>query len=102
MIVVGGDFNADTSSTNNCFYTTNRGKNWKAPKQPPHGYRSCVEYLTDKKIITCGTSGVDISADGGENWKLIAKKGYHVVRKAKDGEAVYLAGGNGRIAKLKE
>ena len=102
MIVVGGDFNADSSSVNNCFYTTNRGKSWKAPKQPPHGYRSCVEYLTEKNLITCGTSGVDYSTDGGDTWSLLTKEGYHVVRKAKDGEAVYLAGANGKIARLKE
>jgi photosystem II stability/assembly factor-like uncharacterized protein len=102
MIVVGGDFTADSSSVNNCFYSDNRGKSWQAPKQPPHGYRSCVEYLTEKNLITCGTSGVDFSADGGATWNLLTRDGYHVVRKAKDGEAVYLAGSNGRIAKLVE
>jgi len=102
MIVVGGDFSADTSVTNNCFYTTNRGKTWQAPRVPPRGYRSCVEYLTEKKLITCGTSGVDISNDGGNTWSFVTKDGYHVVRKAKDGKAVYFAGGGGRIAKLVE
>ena len=100
MIVVGGDFNADSSSVNNCFYTENRGKTWKAPKQPPHGYRSCVEYITEKRLITCGTKGVDYSNDGGDTWNLISKESFHVVRKAKDGKTVYLAGSNGRIAKL--
>lgn len=100
MIVVGGDFSADSSATNNCFYTKNGGKSWLAPKQPPHGYRSCVEYLTEKKLITCGTSGVDLSNDGGENWNYVTKEGFHVVRKAKDGSAVYLAGSNGRVGKL--
>ncbi|HYO22548.1 MAG TPA: oxidoreductase [Flavisolibacter sp.] len=102
MVVVGGDFNADSSSVNNCFYTSDRGKTWKAPKQSPHGYRSCVEYLTEKNLITCGTTGVDFSTDGGETWKLLTRDGYHVVRKAKDGKAVYLAGSGGRIAKLAE
>lgn len=102
MIVVGGDFNADTSTMSNCFYTTDRGKSWKAPKVPPHGYRSCVEYLTEKKLITCGTSGVDYSTDGGDTWTLITREGFHVARKAKDGKAVYLAGGGGRISKLIE
>jgi photosystem II stability/assembly factor-like uncharacterized protein len=100
MIVVGGDFTADSSSINNCFYTNNRGKTWKAPKQAPHGYKSCVEYLKEKKLITCGTSGVDYSVDGGDTWNFVTKDSYHVVRKAKDGEAVYFAGGNGRIGKL--
>jgi photosystem II stability/assembly factor-like uncharacterized protein len=102
MIVVGGDFNEATSSLNNCFYTTNRGKSWKAPKQSPHGYRSCVEYLTEKELVTCGLTGVDYSTDGGETWNLISSEGFHVVRKAKDGEAVYFAGSNGKIGKLKK
>ena len=100
MIVVGGDFSKDTASANNCFYTTNAGKTWQAPKISPHGYRSCVEYITEKSLIACGTSGVDYSSDGGETWSLLTRQGYHVVRKAKEGKAVYLAGGNGRIAKL--
>jgi hypothetical protein len=59
-----------------------------------------VEYITDKILISCGVSGVDISLDGGNNWKLITATGYHVCRKAKNGKSVYLAGGNGRVAKL--
>lgn len=102
MIVVGGDFAADTIANNNCFYSNNRGKSWKTPKQPPHGYRSCVEYITEKKLISCGPSGVDLSTDGGETWNLLTRKGYHVVRRAKDGKAVFLAGSNGRVAKLVE
>ena len=102
MIVVGGDFSADTSAINNCFYSINRGKSWNAPKVPPHGYRSCVEYITERKLIACGTSGVDYSTDGGDTWSLITREGYHVARKAKDGNTVYLAGGSGRIAKLVE
>ena len=100
FVVVGGDFAKDTSSLKNCFYTKDGGKNWIAPITPPHGYRSCVEYITKTKLITCGTTGVDISTDGGKNWKLISKEGFHVCRKSKNGNAVFLAGANGRIAKL--
>lgn len=100
MIVVGGDFTAPTNTDKNCFYSNNRGKTWIAPKQPPHGYRSCVEYLTEKKLIACGLNGVDLSTDGGQTWNLLTTEGYHVVRKAKDGKAVYLAGSNGKIARF--
>ncbi|HEY0677824.1 MAG TPA: oxidoreductase [Chitinophagaceae bacterium] len=100
LVVVGGDFAADSSTTKNCFVTTDGGKTWKSPAKPPQGYRSCVEYITQKRLVTCGTSGVDISEDGGMNWKFISKQGYHVCRKAKEGNSVFLAGGNGRIAKL--
>ncbi len=100
LIVVGGDFNNPSSDSLNCFYTTNRGKTWNAPKQPPHGYRSCVEFLSRKQLITCGITGVDYSFDGGNTWKLISKEGFNVCRIAKKGAAVYLAGEKGKVAKL--
>lgn len=100
MIVVGGDFSADSAATQNCFYTTNRGQTWTAAKKPPRGYRSCVEYLSKKHVITCGTTGVDYSTDGGRNWKGISDEGFHVCRIAKNGATVFLAGANGKIGKL--
>lgn len=102
IIVVGGDFFKDTIADKNCFYSRDLGKTWIVPQTPPHGYRSCVEFISKDKLITCGTSGVDISLDGGKNWNLLTKTGYHVCRKAKNGKAVFLAGGGGRIGKLVE
>lgn len=100
IIVVGGDFSNDASSQKNCALTNDHGKTWIVPAVPPHGYRSCVEFITKNKLITCGTSGVDISNDQGLNWVLISKESFHVCRKAKKGKTVFLAGTNGRIAKL--
>lgn len=100
LMVVGGDYAADSLSTDNCFYSNDRGLTWNAPKQPPHGYKSCVDYINENDLVACGTSGVDYSTDGGQTWTLISKEDYHVCRKAKDGKAVYLAGNNGRVAKL--
>lgn len=100
MIVVGGNFAADTIAAENCAISSDGGKTWQSPQTPPHGYRSCVEYITAKKVITCGTSGIDISTDGGLNWRFISKESFHVCRKAKDGKAVFLAGKGGRIARL--
>ena len=100
MIVVGGDFNADSSSEKNCFITDDGGKTWIAPKIPPHGYRSCVEFLSKKIILTCGLNGIDYSTDAGRTFLWISKEGFHVCRIAKLGVTVFLAGNNGKIAKL--
>jgi hypothetical protein len=100
MIVAGGDFNADSSNEKNCFITDDGGKTWKAPHTPPHGYRSCVEYFSKKDVFCCGLNGVDYSFDGGRNWKWISKEGFHVCRGSKLGAAVYLAGNNGKVAKI--
>jgi hypothetical protein len=102
-IVVGGDFAKDTIGYDNCvLFTVGDGKIKKihTPAVSPHGYRSCVIYLDRKNLLTCGTSGVDISKDEGMNWQLISKESFHVCQKAKKGKAVFLAGGGGRIARL--
>jgi hypothetical protein len=100
-VVVGGDFSKDTISTGNCVLVdlSNQIK-FRLPETAPHGYRSCVIYLTENVLVACGTSGIDVSKDAGKNWELISKEGFHVVQKAKKGNAVFLAGPNGRIAKL--
>ena len=100
MIVVGGDFQTDSSSEKSCFYTADGGKTWKAPSVPPHGYRSCVEYLSKNDLLTCGLNGVDYSANGGKTWLWISKEGFNVCRIAKLGPAIYIAGNNGKIGKI--
>jgi photosystem II stability/assembly factor-like uncharacterized protein len=100
MVIVGGDFAADSSREKNCVYTTNGGKTWRQPKTPPHGYRSCVEYLSKKDLLACGLNGVDYSDDGGKNWQWISKEGFHVCRIARVGTAIYLAGNKGKVARV--
>lgn len=100
MIVVGGDFTTDSVSTKNCFISNNGGKSWFAPKEGPHGYRSCVEFVSDKDIFTCGLTGVDYSRNGGKDFQWISREGFHVCRIAKQGSAIYLAGSNGKVGKI--
>lgn len=100
LIVAGGDFSKPDIAEKNCFITNDGGKTWAAPVIAPHGYRSCVEYLGGNNWITCGPNGVDYSIDNGKKWYLISEEGFHAVRKAKHGRAVFLAGANGKIGKL--
>lgn len=100
LVVVGGDFTKPNADTLNCFYSINHGKTWKASKIPPHGYRSCVEYLDKKVLVSCGPTGVDYSIDNANTWKLISQQSFHVCRIAKLGRTVYLAGTNGKVGKL--
>lgn len=100
LLVVGGDYRRDTVRKANCFISTDEGKTWQPPQTPPFGYRSTVEFIGKTRAITAGTSGVDISDDSGLNWRNISKEGFHVCRKAKEGDLVILAGSKGRIFKL--
>jgi photosystem II stability/assembly factor-like uncharacterized protein len=102
FIVVGGDFNTPDSTIKNCVITKDAGITWTYPAIPPHGYRSCVEYINKNKWITCGLNGVDFSNDDGKTWTWISKEGFNVCIKAKKGNSVYLAGGKGKVGKLIE
>ena len=100
LIIVGGDFNTKDSANRNCYITRDGGKSFYAPVTGLHGYRSCVEYLRKKTWISCGLNGIDYSKDDGKIWNWISKESFHVCRKAKNGRAVFFAGGGGRIGKL--
>lgn len=101
-VVVGGDFSKDTIAQNNCVLVklSHQTFSFSKPVTPPHGYRSCVIFSGKHALVSCGTSGVDVSVDDGENWTLLSRKGFHVAQQAKKGTRVYLAGGSGRIAVL--
>ena len=100
VFVTGGDFSKDSIINGNALRISLRPFDQQLPHRPPHGYRSCVEYINDQTLICCGTSGVDISTDGGMNWKLISTKSFHVCGKSKTGKSVFLAGAHGAIARL--
>jgi photosystem II stability/assembly factor-like uncharacterized protein len=99
MIVVGGDFLQKDDKNKNCAISNDGGNTWFEPQISPSGYRSCVEYLSKNKWITCGLNGADISTDNGNTWENFSKESFHVCRKAKKGTAVFFAG-NGRVGKL--
>lgn len=99
-IIVAGDYDHQQDTTKNCLISTDGMQTWHEPLSGPHGYRSCVAYISAQQLITCGVPGVDVSNDGGNTWQPISREGFHVCRKAKKGNAVFLAGGNGKIGKL--
>jgi hypothetical protein len=100
IAVAGGDFNNYKKNDSTFIYTTGSPKDWKQSIQKPFGYKSCVIFKDDKTLIATGISGTDISLQSPAYWKHFSEEPFHVVQKAKQGTAVYLAGGNGRIAKI--
>jgi photosystem II stability/assembly factor-like uncharacterized protein len=98
--VVGGDFSQDTARKGNSLRIRFSPFSQESPTAPPRGYRSCVIYLDANRMVCCGSSGVDISKNGGMDWKGISEKSFHVCHKAKSGKAVFLAGTKGSIARL--
>ncbi|MFS8082376.1 MAG: oxidoreductase, partial [Ginsengibacter sp.] len=100
MNVVGGDFMQKNDTTGNACYTIDGGKTWILPEKAPSGYRSCVEFIKNNSWITCGLNGVDETDNDGKTWQKISNNSFHVVRKAKKGKAIFLAGNNGHIGRL--
>lgn len=99
-VAVGGDYRNDTLRRQNCVLTTDGGRTWTYPLVPPAGFRSGLSWAGPRLLVATGTSGTDISTDGGLHWRLISKEGFHVVQSTRNGKAIYLAGSEGRIARL--
>lgn len=100
LVIVGGDYKNDSLAIYNVFYSGNDGKTWKTPVTNTRGYRECVLFIDNNKVIALGPSGVDFSKTGGTNWlPLSDEQGFHVLKKARHGKLVIAAGAN-RISKL--
>ncbi|MGO1597201.1 MAG: WD40/YVTN/BNR-like repeat-containing protein [Sphingobacterium sp.] len=99
-VVVGGDYKKDQDNRNNIWLTSNAGLSWSQPDIPVSGYRSCVKYIDQNTLVATGTSGTDISRDGGQTWNLISPDSFNVVAVSSDGKHIYLAGSDGNVVKL--
>lgn len=100
-IIIGGDFGNDKRSDSAALLFSLYPKaTFSYPVTPPSGYKSAAVFLSKTSVLGCGTSGVDLSVDGGSNWKKISDISFHVAVKSPDGKYAVLAGGNGRIAKF--
>lgn len=97
-IAVGGNYLKDKDNSNSVLYTKNGGKSWIKSKVPVSGYRSGVTYIDKNICLATGTSGTDISRDGGKTWQNISDLSFNAI-KAVD-KSVILVGGKGNIYKL--
>lgn len=100
-IVVGGDYKNDKDNSNNILLTADGGKSWRKPSRPVFGYRSGVIWYDERNCIATGTSGTDVSRDGGMNWYHISDESFNAIAKAKKGKLIILAGNKGQIYSLK-
>lgn len=101
-VAAGGNYLKDTLRKNNLVITRDGGKTWTNPLVSPFGYRSAIEFISHKVLLATGTSGTDISKDGGKRWQNISSEGFNCVRKAKKGKWILVAGSNGAISSIKQ
>ncbi len=103
-IIVGGDYREDYSRTGNCALTYDGGRTWKLVEgeNSPYGFRSCVAYIPNtggNALIAVGTSGTDISEDGGMSWTNVDTTGYNSISIDPNGRTAWAVGADGRIAR---
>lgn len=100
-IAVGGDYKKDTETLGNIAVTSDGGVTWNAPEGAgPKGFRSAVAWLPDRKIwLATGTSGSEISTDGGKTWKQFDSGSYNALG-VFSSQATWAVGPMGRIAAL--
>jgi photosystem II stability/assembly factor-like uncharacterized protein len=100
-IAVGGDYSKDKEDRQNIARTSSGGLDWSAPPNTgPKGFRSAVAWLPGRKLwIVTGTSGSDVSADGGQTWRLFDSGAYNAMSFVPGG-AGWAVGPQGRIARF--
>ena len=100
-VAVGGDYAKPEESTGNAAITDDGGRTWtKPPGNPPSGFRSAAAYIEATKCwIAVGTSGSDISCDGGHTWKQFDKSSYNAISFVPSG-AGWAVGARGRVARF--
>ena len=112
MIIVGGDFSNPFNESNNIvglslFLTISGNRKHLSDKKAfwnfnnkirnLHGYKSSAAFITNKAIISCGTTGVELSKNSGKEWVLVSTQSYHTVKKIPNQKAVFFAGSDGKI-----
>lgn len=97
-VIVGGNYEKPDEANNNLAFTADGGKTWILGKGL-YGYRSGAAFV-DKNILTAvGSSGSNLSTDGGKTWTNLDKESYNAVQ-AKGRNAVWAVGANGLIARF--
>lgn len=98
-IIVGGNYEKPDQNADNLAFTSDGGRTWLAGNGLS-GYRSGVAYIDNTTVVAVGSSGSDISSDGGKKWRNIDKVSYNAVQ-AKGSRAVWAVGEKGMVARMK-
>ena len=96
-VAVGGNWetpNCDSSKV----YTNNGGETWHL-SEGIQGFRSSVTYVKGDTYISTGTSGTDISYNGGKSWSLLDSIGFNAILINSDLNGVAV-GSYGRVAEV--
>ena len=100
-VAVGGDYREPDAPLDVLALTDDGGRTGRRA-EGPRGYRSGAAWATvggKPVVVAVGTSGADVSFDGGRTWRPLGSGSFNAVAAA--GGAVWAAGPDGRIARLR-
>ncbi|HZH35294.1 MAG TPA: YCF48-related protein [Pyrinomonadaceae bacterium] len=97
-VIVGGNYEKPEDAARNLALTNDAGKTWVSAAGL-NGYRSGVTFVDKRTVIAVGSSGSDVSRDGGKTWTNLDKENYNAVM-TKGKNAVWAVGANGLVAKF--
>ncbi len=100
-VVAGGDYQQPTLAGRNLALTSDGGVTWTLADSAtsPGGYRSAVSFVPSRAwtaLVAVGSSGTDVSRDGGRSWMKVDSVGYNSVQVARGGG--FAVGPKGRVA----
>jgi photosystem II stability/assembly factor-like uncharacterized protein len=99
LVLVGGDYLKPDYRIANALLVL--GEVTIANSEGPGGYRSGVAYFPEQGwVVAVGPGGSDYSSNGAHSWQPLSKTGYHAVKAAPGGNALWASGSQGRLGKL--
>lgn len=101
-IAVGGDYEKPAGNVDNAAWSKDDGKTWQKAASFPGGYRSGVSWVPGRgrTAVAVGTSGSDITYDGGRIWQAIGNGTFDAVECISK-STCWASGSGGRVARLK-
>jgi hypothetical protein len=95
FMAVGGDYKKPDESKGTAAWSADGGEHWTAAANPPHGYRSSVEWSEALRAwIAAGTNGTDMSRDDGKTWQPLDDGNWTAL------SLPFVVGPDGRIARI--
>lgn len=101
-VAVGGDYEKPTGNKDNAVWSKDGGKTWQKAESFPGGYRSGVSWVPGRSqtAVAVGTSGSDITHDGGRNWQAIGNGTFDAVECVNQ-NTCWASGSGGRVGRLR-
>jgi len=102
-LIVGGDYQKPEAIEKNAARTDDGGSSWRLVNtNAPTGFRSSVAFATSgrsRTVLAVGTSGTDLSNDGGLTWVSLDKENFNSVA-ISNRRVAWAVGPKGHVARM--